>query len=84
LKQQARQQQLSQPQPNKALHPMAEIVKDKTGSTRLRWDCAIKDKAFDVIRGLPILETNAGHFLKVLSLGRVATNVHLAIAFLGF
>jgi hypothetical protein len=84
LKQQARQQQLSQPQPNKALHPMVEIVNDKTGSTRLRWDYAIKDKAFDVVRGLPILETNAARFLKILSLGRAATNVHLAIAFSGF
>lgn len=56
---------------------MKEIVKDKLGSTRRRWDYAIKDKAFDVIHRLPILETNPVHFLKILSLGRVATNVHL-------
>ena len=56
---------------------MAEIVKDKIGSTRRRWDYAIKDKAFDVIRKLPLLETNADHFRKVLSRGGVGTNVHL-------
>jgi integrase len=56
---------------------MTEIVKDKTGPSRRRWDYAIKDKAFDLIRDLPILETNADRFLKVMSVGGVATNVHL-------
>lgn len=35
------------------------------------------DRAFDIIRNLPILETNAMHFLKALERGSVATNVFL-------
>jgi integrase len=57
--------------------PMDEMTKTKTGSTRVRHECAMKDKAFDLIRNLPILETHAAHFLKVLELGKVSTNVYL-------
>src|ERR1700733_5513125 len=49
--------------------PMDEMTKTKTGPTRHRHETAMKDKAFDLIRKLPILETNSGHFLKVLELG---------------
>ena len=35
------------------------------------------DKAFGIIRDLPILETQAVHFLKVMEAGSVATNVFL-------
>jgi integrase len=58
-------------------HVMNEIVKTKTGSTQLRWSRAIKDKAFNLIRDLPILETQSQHFLRVLETGTVATNVYL-------
>ena len=37
----------------------------------------MKDKAFDLIRNLPILETRSAHFLKVLEIGTVSTNVYL-------
>jgi integrase len=57
--------------------PMDEMTKTKTGSTRVRHECAMKDKAFDLIRNLPILETHPAHFLKVLELGKVSTNVYL-------
>lgn len=54
-----------------------EIVKTKTGPTQHRWVTAIKDKAFDLIRNLPILQTRAQHLLKVLEAGTVSTNVYL-------
>jgi integrase len=57
--------------------PMDEMTKTKTDSTRARHECAIRDKAFDLIRSLPILETHSAHFLKVLELGKVSTNVYL-------
>jgi integrase len=37
----------------------------------------MQDRAFDIIRDLPILESNSAHFLKVLDAGSVATNVFL-------
>jgi integrase len=57
--------------------PMDEMTQTKTGSTRHRHEVAMKDKAFDLIRNLPILETQSAHFLKVLQLGSVSTNVYL-------
>jgi hypothetical protein len=57
--------------------PMDEMTKTKTGPTRERHECAMRDKAFDLIRNLPILETHSAHFLKVLELGKVSTNVYL-------
>jgi hypothetical protein len=58
-------------------HVMEEIVKLKKGSTLQRWQTAIKDKAFDSIRALPLLETQAEQLLRVLEKGTVSTNVHL-------
>ena len=57
--------------------PMDEMTKTKTGSTRHRHESAMRDKAFDLIRNQPILETPAADFLKVLGLGKVSTNVYL-------
>ena len=56
---------------------MNEIPKTKEAETRERWERAIKDKAFDSIRDMVVLETRAEHFLKVLENGKVATNVYL-------
>ena len=56
---------------------MEEIVKFKQGSTLQRWQTAIKDKAFNSIRDLPLLETQGEHLLRVLEKGTVSTNVHL-------
>jgi hypothetical protein len=57
--------------------PMDEMTKTKKGPTRARHIVAMKDKAFDIIRSLPILETHSARFLKVLELGSVSTNVYL-------
>jgi len=57
--------------------PMEELAKTKRGATRDRWQRVIKDGAYDLIRDLPILETQAEHFLKVLHAGTVSTNVFL-------
>jgi hypothetical protein len=57
--------------------PMDEMTKTKTGSTLASCQRAMQDKAFDLIRDMPILETHSGHFLKVLEAGGVATNVFL-------
>src|SRR5277367_5118537 len=56
---------------------MDEMVKLKTNETQKRWQTAIKDKAFNLIRHLPILETRPEHFLRVLEAGKVSTNVYL-------
>jgi hypothetical protein len=56
---------------------MSEIVLTKKNATRVRWDRAIKDKAFNLLRDQPLLETRAEHFLDALRLGTVSTNVHL-------
>jgi len=56
---------------------MVEIVKLKDDETLRRWQTAIKDKAFDSLRGLPLMETRAEHFLRVMEKGRVSTNIYL-------
>jgi integrase len=56
---------------------MDEMVKLKKDETQHRWQTAIKDKAFDLIRQLPLLETRPEHFLRVLEAGKVSTNVYL-------
>jgi integrase len=58
-------------------HVMDEIPKLKQDQTKHRWLTAIKDKAFDSIRNLVVLETQAEHFLKVLEQGSVSTNIYL-------
>ncbi len=57
--------------------PMEKLAKTKRGATDERWQYVIRDKAFDLIRNLPILETQAEHFLKVLQVGTISTNVFL-------
>jgi integrase len=56
---------------------MDEMVKLKTGETQRRWLVAVKDKALNSIRNLPILQTRSEHFLRVLEAGKVSTNVYL-------
>lgn len=43
---------------------MDELIKLKHGSNQRRWLTAIKEKSFDSIRQIPILETRAEHFLR--------------------
>ena len=57
--------------------PMDEMTRTKTGPTLTRYKGAMHDRAFDLIRDLPILETHSMQFLKVLQAGSVATNVFL-------
>ena len=56
---------------------MDELVKLKKDQTQHRWQTAIKDKAFDLVRHLPLLETRPEHFLRVLESKKVSTNVYL-------
>jgi hypothetical protein len=56
---------------------MAQIVTTKHGSTQMRWQTAIKDKALDGIRHRKLIETLPEHFLAALQAGTVATNVYL-------
>jgi integrase len=58
-------------------HVMDEIVKTKHGPTLERWQSAVKDHAFDSIRSVPLVETQAEQLLRALENGTVSTNVHL-------
>src|SRR5439155_7237744 len=49
---------------------MEEILKLKHGETERRWKVAIKDRALDGIRGLPLLETRAVDFLRAMENGK--------------
>lgn len=53
------------------------IVSTKTGSTRRRWEVAIKDEAFDLIRNRKLGETTAEHLLEALRKGTVSTTAYL-------
>jgi integrase len=56
-----------------------EVLKTKSKDTDnyRRWSVAIQDKAFNSIRTMPLIDTRAEHFLKVLQEGTVSTNVFL-------
>jgi len=56
---------------------MTDIVKDKAGPTLHRWNTAIKDEAFDLIRKKVVVITAADDFKAVLRTGTVSTNVYL-------
>src|SRR5712691_5310945 len=56
---------------------MNEMTRTKAGPTRIRYERAMADRAFDIIRDVPILESHSAQFLKVLEAGSVATNVFL-------
>jgi integrase len=56
---------------------MDEMAKTKTGVTLKRHHVAMQDKAFDLIRDVAILETQAGQLMKVLGLACVSTNIFL-------
>ena len=58
-------------------HIMDQMVSARTGATQTRWQTAIRDKAFDLIRTRKLIETNAEHFLAVMKTGCVSTNVYL-------
>jgi integrase len=56
---------------------MDEMTATKQGVTRHRYHIAWKDPALGLIGNLPLLETNAEHFLKAIRTGTVSTNHYL-------
>ena len=57
---------------------MDEIIKSKQGgSSRARWERAVKEKALDPLRPLPVVQTRPEHFLQVIESGTTSTNVFL-------
>lgn len=58
-------------------HVMEQIVSLKRGPTGERWQCAIRDRAFNGLRNRKLVETVAEDFLSVLKIGTVTTNVYL-------
>jgi len=56
---------------------MDEMTQDKKGATLIRYERAMADHAFDLIRDTPILETQSLELLKSMRAGTVATNVFL-------
>jgi integrase len=56
---------------------MEQIVAVKSGETLLRWQAAIRDKAFDLLRHRKLIETTAEHFLTTMKAGTISTNVYL-------
>lgn len=56
---------------------MESLVAHKKGTNQERWLRAINDPNFDTIRNLPLIETRADHFLKVMEDRKVSSNVFL-------
>ena len=56
---------------------MEDITKDKTGPTLRRYQTALKDNAYELIKNKPLLVTLPEDFLKVLRAGTTCTNVYL-------
>jgi hypothetical protein len=56
---------------------MSAMAQTKNGSTAERWKWAIKQKPFEIIRDVKLIDTQADHFLQVLQTGTVSTNVFL-------
>ncbi|HWY29357.1 MAG TPA: hypothetical protein VNX46_01300 [Candidatus Acidoferrum sp.] len=56
---------------------MEAMIERKHGPTRDRWECAIRNKALDLIRQRVIVETQAEELWQTLKIGTVSTNVHL-------
>src|ERR1044072_956054 len=48
---------------------MDEMGKTKFGNTKIRWDRAMKDKAFDLMRNMVLIKTQGEHLLEVLHKG---------------
>ncbi|NDA69032.1 MAG: hypothetical protein EBY09_20780, partial [Verrucomicrobia bacterium] len=58
-------------------HVLDEMIRLKTGANRARWQVAANSKAFDPLRRLLLIETQAEHLLHVLAGCKVSTNVYL-------
>ena len=53
---------------------MDQIVAAKQGANQLRWQAAIRDKAFEILHAKIIIETRPEQSLEVLRTGTVSTN----------
>jgi hypothetical protein len=53
------------------------IIENKTGVTKERWQRGARQKAFDLIHPLIIVETQAKHLLTCMKAGAVSTNILL-------
>ena len=49
----------------------------KTGPAQSRWQSAMRDKSFDLIRSHKLIETASEHFLQVLNAGTISINMFL-------
>src|SRR3954470_15248010 len=58
-------------------HVMDEVARTKTGDTRLRWERAMRERPFDLLRDRCVIETRAEHFQDVFACGTVSTNIFL-------
>lgn len=58
-------------------HVMDEVAKLKHGDTPARWQRAMRERPFDFIRTLTVLETRPEHFIAVLDSGGVCSNIFL-------
>lgn len=56
---------------------MEEMLKFHSGDNRKRWERAIKDKAYDPLRSLPLWKTRPENILDVIYAGTVSTNTFL-------
>ena len=56
---------------------LLKLKKRKADGTAWRWDVAVKDKALDGLRVIPLLETRAEHFLRTMERGKVSANIYL-------
>jgi hypothetical protein len=56
---------------------VSALIETKSGENRIRWERAIKDKAFVPVMDHVVVETNADILLRALRLGTVSTNVFL-------
>ena len=56
---------------------MDEMARQKKGETQKRWERAMRETPFDLVRKKTLVETRAQDFLDVLASGAVCTNVFL-------
>ncbi len=72
---------LSAADPNAAKRTWCDVMNTalqlSPPKSKSRWETAVKDKAFNAIRHLPLVQTGSDDFLKVLAAGTVSTNVYL-------
>jgi hypothetical protein len=56
---------------------MDEMARHKKGDTQKRWERAMREKPFDMIRAQVLIQTKSQDFLDVMANGTVCTNIFL-------